>query len=163
MSYHDNELVLGYLFEYFHDLNACCRIESTCRLICKKNIRIVHKCSCDGNTLHLTARHLVRLFVKLISETDLFKCVHSTLPSLGLGYARKRQCKLNICQNILMRDKIIALENKADRVISVAVPIAVLEILGGFSVDDKVAACVLVKTADDIQHSCFSAARLTEY
>ena len=61
-----------------------------------------------------------------------------------------------------MGDKIIALENKAYRVISVGIPVAVLEKLRGFTVDDKIAVCVAVKSTDDVEHRRFSAARRSE-
>ena len=47
--------------------------------------------------------------------------------------------------------------------ISVAVPVSILEILGGLSVDVQVARGVPVKAADDVQQSCLAAARLSEY
>ena len=57
-----------------------------------------------------------------------------------------------------MRNKIIVLENEADGVVSVAVPIAVFEILCGFAFDNQVARCILIETADDIEQRCFTAA-----
>ena len=47
--------------------------------------------------------------------------------------------------------------------IAVGVPVARLEILGGFAVDNKVALGVLVEAADDVEQSCLAAARLTEH
>ena len=61
-----------------------------------------------------------------------------------------------------MGNKIVALENKAYGVVAVRIPVAVAEILCADGVDHKVAVGVLVKSADDIEHSCLSAARGAE-
>ena len=57
-----------------------------------------------------------------------------------------------------MRDKVIALKNEADRVISIGVPVSVLVFFGGYSVDYQVAGGVMVKTTDNIQQGGLSAA-----
>ena len=59
-----------------------------------------------------------------------------------------------------MRDKVIALENESDRVVSVCIPVAIFELLCGFAVDDKVARGVRVQAADDVQQRGFTAARV---
>ena len=57
---------------------------------------------------------------------------------------------------------VIALENKADGVVSVGIPITILKRLCGFSVDDQITLRISVETADDIEHRCLSASRGTE-
>ena len=62
-----------------------------------------------------------------------------------------------------MRYKVVALENESDSVISVRVPVSVLEVLSRLAVDDKVARRILVKTADDVKQGSLAAARRTYY
>ena len=57
-----------------------------------------------------------------------------------------------------MGDQVITLEHEADRVISIGVPVAVFEILGGASVDNEVALGVLIQPADNVQHGSLAAA-----
>lgn len=47
--------------------------------------------------------------------------------------------------------------------ISVSVPVPVFKILGGLSVDNKVAVSISVKSADNVQRSGLAAARWSEY
>ena len=54
------------------------------------------------------------------------------------------------------------MEDEADRVVSVGVPVAVAEVLCGAAVDDEVAGGVFVEAADDVEHGCLAAAGLTE-
>ena len=50
------------------------------------------------------------------------------------------------------------MKHKADRVVAVGVPVAVLVLLRGNPVDDKVAAVVAVQPADDIEQRRFAGA-----
>ena len=54
------------------------------------------------------------------------------------------------------------MENKADRVVSVRVPISVVEFLGAFSANNQITVGVFVKTADNVKKRCLSASALTE-
>ena len=58
--------------------------------------------------------------------------------------------------------QILGLENEAHGVIAVAVPVTVVEILGGFAVDYEIALSVLVETAHDVQQGCLATAGMTE-
>ena len=57
-----------------------------------------------------------------------------------------------------MRDEVIALEDEADTVISISVPIGIFIIFRRYSVNNKVARGVVVETTDDVQESSFSGA-----
>jgi hypothetical protein len=57
-----------------------------------------------------------------------------------------------------MIDEVITLKHETDAVVPVAVPIGILEIFGGFAVDNEITAGVLVETPDDVQKRCFSSA-----
>ena len=59
--------------------------------------------------------------------------------------------------------QIVILKYKADGVIAIGIPVAVLKFLGGFVVDAQIAAVVSVQTTDDIEHSGLSAAGRAEY
>ena len=62
-----------------------------------------------------------------------------------------------------MRNEVVGLKNKAYRVVAVSVTVAVGVFLGRAAVDHKVAVCVLIQTADDVQQRCFAAAGVTEH
>ena len=100
--------------------------------------------------------------MNLVTKSDLLQRLFSSLSTLCLGNARQRQRKLDVGKHRLVGDKIVALENKAYGMVSVAIPIGVLEILCGFAVDYKVTAGISVKTADDIEHGGLSATRCAE-
>ena len=61
-----------------------------------------------------------------------------------------------------MRDKIVALENESDGVVSVGIPVGIAVFFRADTVDDKIAVCILVKTAEDVEHGRFSAAGRAE-
>ena len=62
-----------------------------------------------------------------------------------------------------MRDEVVALENKAYRVVAVRIPVAVGERSRRFMSDVKLAGGVTVKSADDIEKRSLAAAGGTEY
>ena len=49
-----------------------------------------------------------------------------------------------------MRNQIITLEDKSDRMISVGIPVAVFVFFRGNPVDDQISAVVTIQSADDI-------------
>ena len=57
-----------------------------------------------------------------------------------------------------MRDQIIALKDKTDRMIAIRIPITVLEMLGRSMIDQQIAAGVMIQAADDIQQRRFPTA-----
>ena len=69
----------------------------------------------------------------------------------GLGDAGDGQGQLHIGQHRLMRDEVVALEHEADGVVAVGVPVPVSVAASGDAVDDKFAAVVTVKAADDVE------------
>ena len=73
-----------------------------------------------------------------------------------------RQGHLDIRQHALVHDQVIALEHKADGMISIGIPIPILVLLGGGTVNDQVAFGIAVQTADNIEHGGLAAARLAE-
>ncbi len=150
MRDHDDKSVFGNFLEKLHNLNTCLGVECARRLVCKKNIRLVYKRSCDSNSLHLTARKLIRSLIYLCSESDLFQSRLGTLFSLRTRYTADSQRKLDIREKILMRNEIVALENKADCVVTVSVPVSVLILFCGNGIDYEIAVIISVKTADNV-------------
>ena len=76
---HDNQTVFCDLFEEVHDLYARLCIERARRLVCKKDLGVVYKGSCNSDSLHLAAGHLVRLLMCLLSESDLLQSLKGLL------------------------------------------------------------------------------------
>ena len=162
MRHHDDKLLFCHLAQNVHNLHAGLRVKCTGRLVGKQNIGVVYQRTRDGNTLHLTARHLCGTLLQLIRKSHLTQRLDRALAPLLLGDTREGERQLDVCQHRLVRNEVVALEHEADRVIAVGIPIGVLVELGGNAVDDQITAGVLVETADDIEQGRFTAARRTE-
>ena len=85
------------------------------------------------------------------------------MSSLFPGDAADRQGKLDVGQDALVRDQVVGLEDEADRVIAVGIPVSVLVILGRDVVDDQVAVIVAVEAADDVQKGRLARTGRSEY
>ena len=134
MRYHDDQTVACYLLEYLHYLNAGFGVKRSGRLVGKQNVGVVYQRAGDGDTLHLTAGHLVGLFVKLIAQSHTLKHCLGTATAFGAIHTRNGKGKLNVCKHRLMRYQVVALKDKAYRMVSVGVPFAVREGRSRFSV-----------------------------
>ena len=158
MGHHDDQPLGGDLLEDLHDLHAGLGVEGAGRLVGQNDIGVVDDGAGNGNALHLPARHFGGLFDQLAAQPDALQRFFGALAALGLGDARKRQRQLDVLQHRLVRDEVVALKDKADRVVAVAVPIAVVEVLGRDTADDQVAAGGLIQPADDVEQRRFAAA-----
>ena len=98
----------------------------------------------------------------MLLEPDLDQRLLGAAGALAGADAADRQRQLNVAEHALVRDEIVALEDEADRVVAVAVPVAVGVTLGGDAVDDQVAVVVAVETPDDIQQGGLAGAALSE-
>ena len=163
MRDHYDKAVARHLFEYLHYLNARFGVECARRFVGKQDIRVVHKCAGYCDALHLTTGHLVGLFAELIAEPHALKHRFGSAAAFGTVDARYRERKLNVCKHRLMRDEIVTLKNKADRMIAVCVPVAVAEGVCRLAVYFKLAGCISVKSADDIEKCGLAAARWTQH
>ena len=159
---HDDELVLRDLLQDLHDLHGGLGIECARRLVRQQDIGIVDQRAGNGDALHLAAGHLARLFVELISEPDLLQRLDGASAPFGRSDAREGQRKLDVGQDVLMRDQVVGLENEADGVVAVGVPVRVCKAPGGLVVDDQVARAVVVEPADDVQQRRLAAAGVAE-
>ena len=88
---HDNELFVRDLLQKLHDLHRRFTVQRAGRLVGQQNLRIVDQRPRNRHALHLSAGHLVGLFMQLVTQTDLFQRLHGALSPLGLAHARKRQ------------------------------------------------------------------------
>ena len=158
MRDHDNELFVRDLLQKLHDLHRRFTVQRAGRLIGQQNLRIVDQRPRNRHALHLSAGHLVGLFVQLVAQTDLFQRLHGALSPLGLAHARKRQRKLHVLQNRLVRDQVIALKDETDGMVAVGIPIPRGKVLRRASADDKIAGGILIQSADDVQKRRLSAA-----
>ena len=159
---HNDQLLFGDLTKDLHDLHAGLRVKRTRRLVGEQDIGIVDQRTRDCHALHLTARHLIGAFFDLIFQADLTQGIDGTCAAFSLGDTRERERQFDVGKHGLVGDQVIALKDEADGMVAVGIPIGVAVTLGRNAVDHKVAACVLVKTADDIEQGGFTAARRTE-
>ena len=162
MRNHDNQAVFGDLFEDIHDLYARFGVQRAGRFVGEDDIGVIDECTGDRYALHLTAGHFRRFLRKLIAQSDVLERFFGAGTAFGLGDARQRQRQFDVLQDGLMRDQVIALEDEADRMVAVGIPVAVFVILGRAAIDHKVAFGVLVETTNDVEHRGFTAAGGTE-
>ena len=159
MSYHDNKAFSRNLADEIHDLLRGHCIKCAGGLVCKEDFGIINKGSRNSNSLALTAGKLVWTLVILTAKTYSVKSVFSLLDSLSFTHTCDGEGKLNVAENGLVGNEVIALENEADSVVSVNVPVAVLVVLCASAADNKVTGCVVVKSADEVEEGCLSTAR----
>lgn len=92
---------------------ACVEV-SRC-LVGKNHGRVVHQRACYRHTLHLSARHLVRLMVETLAQSHSLQRFHGTLLALlssdsGVVHQRQRHV-LHACR---LRQQIVVLEDEAN-------------------------------------------------
>ena len=156
---HDDQAVARNLLEQVHDLHGRRRVQGAGRLVCQHDLGVVNQGTGNGHALHLSARKLARTLVHMLAQTNCLKRLARTLATLGMANARERERQLHVFQNGLMRNKVIALEHKADAVVAVGVPIAVAEVLGRNTVDEQIARVKMIQSADDVEHRSFARTR----
>ena len=162
MRDHDDKAVAAELLQDFHDLNGGFGVEGAGGLVGQDDLGVVHDGARDGHALHLTAGELVRPLFQVFSQTHAGKRFLRAMPALGLRRTRKQQRHLHIRKHRLVRNEVIALEDETHGMVAIRVPVAVAIALGGATVDDKVAARVLVEPADDVEQRGLAAAGLAE-
>ena len=159
---HDDQPIPSDFLQKIHDLYAGFRIQRAGGFVCQKNFRVVDQGTGDGHPLHLAAGHLIGLFVDLIGESHLLKGGNGSAAALISGNTGKGQRQLHVGKDALVGDQVVALENKADGVVAVGVPVPIPERLGGDAADGEVAGGVLIQTADDVEQGCLAAAGMAE-
>ena len=144
-------MILCNLLQELHHLLARLTVQGTRRLIGEQNGRPVHKRPCDGNTLHLPAGELQGLLVCLFRQAYALERIKSPLPSLLPLHAGERHRELHVCENRLVGDQVVALEDKPDGVVAVGVPVPLFVAAGRCSAESHLAGIVSVQAADDVQ------------
>ena len=148
---HDHQTVPGHFLQKFHDLDAGFRVKGAGGLVSQEDVRVIDQGAGNGNALHLAAGHLIGLLVDLIAQTHFLQSGLCPLLPLGAGDAGNGQGQLHIGQDALMGDQVVALENEADGMVPVGIPVPVVVFFGGDAVDDQITAVIPVKAADDVQ------------
>ena len=98
----------------------------------------------------------------VFGEAHASQGVEGALATLGARDARQGQGQLDVGQDTLVRDQVVGLEDEADAVVAVGVPVAGLVVLRGDAVDDEVAALEAVEASDDVEHRRLAGARLAQ-
>ena len=159
---HDHQTVLCHILQQIHDLHAGLRVQCAGGFVRQQNIRIVYQCAGNGHALHLTAGHLVGPLVQLVAQTHILQCLLGPLAALCTGNAGDGQSQFHVCQNTLVRNQVVTLENETNRMISVGIPVPVCVFLCRNTVDNQIAAVIPVQSANDIQQSRLTAAAGTQ-
>ena len=129
MGHHDDQTVLSDVSQEVHDLDAGLGVKSTGRFVSQENFGVVDQGARDGDTLHLTARKLRGLLSYVLGQPDAFQGFHRALAAFASGDTREGQRELNVGQDGLVRDQVVGLENEANAVVAVGVPIACFVVL----------------------------------
>ncbi len=98
----------------------------------------------------------------MVAQANAAQSFLRTATALATRCTGKQQSHLHIGDNALVRNKVVALEYKTNRVIAICVPVAVAVTARGASVNYQVTLGVLVKAANDVEQRGFAAARLTK-
>lgn len=88
----------------------------------------------------------------VLLQADPRQGIEGALATLGARDARQGQGQLDVRQHGLVRDQVVGLEDEADAVVAVGVPVAGLVVLRRNAVDDEVAALEAVEAANDVEH-----------
>ena len=161
MCYHDNQTLARNLADEVHNLHRGHSVECACRLVGEQDFRVIDQGARNRNTLALTARKLIGAFIVLVGEADAVERLFRATDALLLADARDGQGKLDITENGLVGNEVVALEDETDAVVAVDIPVAIAITPRGSAVDNQVARGVVVETADDVQQCGFSTARRT--
>ena len=94
--------------------------------------------------------------MQLTVQPHLEKRLFGAPLALPSRYAAYGEGELHVLEDRQMRNQVVALKDKPDTVIAVAVPIPVLKIFRGDAVHDEIAVIVAVESADDVEEGRFS-------
>ena len=162
MGDHNHQLVPGDLPQDVHHLQAGFAVQRAGRFIRQQDIRVVHQCPGNCHPLHLAAAHLVGAFLQLVSQSDPLQHFRRAPPPFLPAHAGKRQRQFHVGQHCLVRNQVVALEYKSDRMIPVYIPVLFPELFRAPAVDQQIARRIPVQSADDIQQGGLPASGRTE-
>ena len=152
VGHHDDQAVAGDVAQEVHDLDAGLGVEGTRGLVGEQDFGIVDEGAGDGNALHLAARHLRGLLVDVVLQAHALQGLQRPGATLRTRHARESERELNVRQDALVRDQVVGLEDEADTVVAVGIPVAGLVVLRRDPIDDEVATLEAIQAADDVEH-----------
>ena len=159
VRHHDYQAIAGDFGEQIHDLHARFRVKGAGGFVGPDDLRLVDQGARNGDALHLAARKLAWLFVDMLAKAYPLERRACSLTSLRTRHARKREGQFHVFQNGLMGNEVVCLEDEADAIISVGVPVPIAVLFGGDAIDEQVARIVMVEASDDIEHGRFARTR----
>ena len=155
---HYDEPVVRDFLQKVHNLFGRFGVQRARGFVRKDDFGIVDDCPCDGDALHLTARHLVGFLFELTAESDAFERFGGEFFLFGTRNAGDGQRQLHVLQYVEVGDEVVGLKHETYRTVAVGVPVAGLELFGGPVVDNQVAVRVLVESAYDVEQCGLAAA-----
>ena len=116
VSYEDDGSALSVeLLEKDKNLETGSRVQVTRCLVGENHSRIVHQCTGDGYTLHLSTRHLVALMIESLAQSYSLQSFDGTLLALFCADGRiVHQWQLYILYARGFRQEIVVLEDEAN-------------------------------------------------
>ena len=90
-----------------------------CREISANALYLIHTaiCAAEGNAAEIAGK------LDLLRQTDTLELGHGPCSTLLARHARERKRKLDIRKHRLMRNEVVALEDEADVMVAVGIPI----------------------------------------
>ena len=98
----------------------------------------------------------------MVGQADITQSAKGPFAAFRGGDSRQGECQFHIRQDGLVGNEVVALEDEADAVIAVGVPVAVAVARGRYAVDDQVAGVESIQASDDVEHRGFSRTGGTE-
>ena len=160
---HDDEAVAGNLGKQVHDLDARLGVKGSRGLVCQHDLWVVHKGAGDGHALHLSAGELGRSLVDVLAQAHALERRAGALAALGATDARQRERELDVLQDRLVGNEVVALEHEANAVVAVRVPVRIRVVSRGNAVHDDVARVRVVEAAQDVEKRRLARARGAEH
>ena len=155
----DNAIIVGKYQNTIAEINE--------EAVRERGIRVVRRLSGGGAVYH-DMGNLNFTFITDVGESNALDLklfcepVVRTLATLGMPHARERERQLHVFQNGLMRNEVIALEHKADAVVAVGIPIAIVKVFGRNTVDQQVARIEMIEPTDNVEHRSFARPRRSQ-
>ena len=163
MGDHDDEAILRDLLEQVHDLHGRGGVEGAGGLVGEQDLWVVDEGAGDRDALHLAAGELARALVHVVCEAHAREGVQGAPAALGAAHPRERERELDVGEDGLVRDEVVALEDEADAVVAVGVPVSVSVLAGRDAVDHEVALVEVVEAAHDVEHGGLAGAGGAEH
>lgn len=87
----------------------------------------------------------------MFCQANALELGHGPCPTFLARHTGKRERELDVGEHRLMRDEIVALEDEADMMIAIRIPIGTRVVFGGRAVDDELAGIGVVKTTQHVE------------